>query len=632
MSPFSRHPSRMHAAAPTPPLPRAQARWRRVLPWAAGALLVLELVYIAMLATGGLARLLSHLIPDTHLSWGKASSVVPGRIHLERFVLRREAKTGGYWQLDIDRAEVDVSLNALFRRQFLTESLEVWGLKARIHSVTPEQTDGSQTGGAGQEAAPGGEDEEPGGWKIRLHDVRVHGVHEFSWNEARLTGIQEVVGALDVAPGERIHLHETRLTLGPGELYLQDDAVAHVEKGSLNTTLQARYEGAEGIDLISGLTGGRLQVSATVPAISSLQRLLPPTEGVTPRGGAGRVEVDLHVKDGRLAPGTVLRGEGEPFELPVGPLRLEAPWRFLADVHTREDGEDRLGLKFTMGPVRLEGGKTPEQALETPEVIVLMSAKSPRLGEALPDVHVSLRAARSNPLELRMLNGWLGPTFQVESGRAFLEASSRANPESGGGEGHLSLSTQGLRAHWGGARITGRVLMDLDAHKLALNPDKVTLHGSRLLLRGVSVRTGRDDERDWDGTLVFPEATLRLSPPSFRGRFTGSFSNAAPVIALLTQQGAFPHFLSPLLKAEGLEVSGTVALGQGGAKLGALRARGEGLDLRGQAESVQGATRGVFLVKLGIVSVGVEVAPGNTSLHLMLPQRWYTQKTGEAVP
>ena len=617
----------MHPAALPSPLPRPPARWRRALLWGVLALLVLELVYIAMLATGGLARLLNHLIPDTRMGWSKASSVVPGRVHLENFVLRHEDKDGGHWRIDIDRAEVDVSLNALFRRQFKTESLNVWGLRASIHSVTPEQAGGERARTQGAE-----EKEEPGGWKILLHEVRVHGVHELTWNEARLTGIQEVVGALDVESGKRIFLHETRLRLGPGELFVQGDTVAHVEKGTANATLEARYQGEEGIDLIAGLTGGRLQLSATVPAISSLQHLLPRLEGVSPEGGAGRVEVDLHVKDGRLAPGTLLQGSGEPFEMPVGPLRLKAPWRFHADVHTREDGEDRLGLKFTMGPVRMEGGKARGQALETPEVVVLMGARSPRLGEALPDVHVALRAARSNPLELRMLNGWLGSSFQVESGRAFLEASSRANPEHGGGEGHLSLSTQGLQAHWGGARLTGRVLMDIDARKLAFSQDKVTLHGSRLLLRGVSVRTGRDNERDWDGTLVFPEATLRMSPPSFRGRFTGSFSNAAPFIALLTQQGAFPHFLSPLLKAEGLEISGVVALGESGAKLSALRARGEGLDLRGQAESADGVTRAVLLLKIGIVSVGVEVAPGNTSIRLMLPQRWYTERTGETVP
>jgi hypothetical protein len=440
-----------------------------------------------------------------------------------------------------------------------------------------------------------------------------------------------VEGGLNVEPGERIFLHETRLRLGPGELYVEQQPVAHVETGALNATLQARYHGAQGIDLVAGLTGGRMRLSATVPEISTLQRLLPHVEGIQPEGGTGRVEVDLRVKDGRLAPGTRLEGHGEPFALPLGPLRLQAPWRFLSEVSTQADGEDRLGLTVTLGPVRLEGGKGSGQVLETPEVLLLLSALSPRLGEALPDVHVAVRSARSKPLELRMLNGWLGPSFQVESGQAVLEAVSQGNPDKGGGEGHLSFNTQGFRALWGGARMAGRVSLDIDARKLGFTQEKVTLHGSRLLLRGVAVHTGRDFERDWDGTLVFPEATLRLSPPAFRGRFTGNFSNAAPIVALLSHQGAFPHFLSPLLKAEGLRISGTLELGEQGAKLGALRIQGEGLEVRGRAQSAAGATQADLLVKLGILKVGVEVSPGDTSLHLMLPERWYTQKTGEAV-
>ncbi len=618
----------MHPAPPSPLPHRPWARWRRPLFWGVVALLVLELVYIAMLATGGLAWLLNRLIPDTRLGWSKATSVVPGRIHLEGFFLHNFAQGGGDWRIELDRAEVNVSLHALFLQRFETESLEVHGIQARIHSVStaPEE-------GQARTQAEGAEKEEPGGWRIRLRKVRVHDVHAFIWNQARLTGLQEVQGGLDVQPGKHIALEDIRLRLGPGELFLMEDAIARVERGEASARLEARYRGTEGIDLIAGLTGGRLQVSATVPAVSSLQHLVPRFEGLSPEGGAGRVEVDVHVKDGRLAPGTVIRGQGEPFMLPVGPLRLHAPWNLLADVHTREDGEDRLGLKFTMGPVRMEGGKAPGQVLETPEVRLLMGARSPRLGEALPDVHMSLSAARSNPVELRMLNGWLGPSFQVESGQAFVRASSRANPEDGGGEGHLNVETQGFRARWSGARITGRLLLDVDAHKLAFNQERVTLHGSRMLLRGVAVHTEKDSERDWDGTLVFPEATLGLSsPPSFRGRFTGSFSNAAPLVALLTQQGAFPHFFSPLLRAENLQISGGVTLGKDGAVFDTLRAKAEGLEVRGQARSVNGATSALLLVKLGILSVGVEVVPGDTRIHLVLPERWYMRRTGEVLP
>ncbi|MET0401071.1 MAG: hypothetical protein ABW123_01655, partial [Cystobacter sp.] len=190
--------------------------------------------------------------------------------------------------------------------------------------------------------------------------------------------------------------------------------------------------------------------------------------------------------------------------------------------------------------------------------------------------------------------------------------------------------TEGLQAHWGGAALSGRVLLDVDAYKLAFLRDTVSFKGSQLRLEDVTVRTGREDARGWDGTLVFSEATLALDPPSFQGRFQGSFSNAVPFVALLAHQGMMPRILMPLLEAKNLELSGTLSLNEAGARVDVLRIRGQGLDVRGRVASVGGTPSALVLVKLGIVSVGIEVGSAN-AFQLMNPQAWYTRKTGEAV-
>jgi hypothetical protein len=600
-------------------LSRSPVRWRRALLALPGALILFQVLVNLLLATGLLAGLLNRLIPRTELHWRQAWSFVPGRVHLRDFSLRREEPQGVTWRLDIDRVWVNVSLTSLPLRRFKTVSLDVQGVRAHIDAPPPKK--------GGPPPPPPPSEKDP--WRIQLKDARVHGVHEFVWNGARLTGITEVSGNLDLQPGKRILMEDTRVTLGPGELSLEKTTVARVEGGSASATLEVQRQEPEGLDIITGLTEGRLQLTATVPSVSAFRRLVPRLSELAMRGGAGRVEVDLHVKEGRLAAGTWMKGAGEPLLLPVGPLALKAPWRFASDIYTREDGEERLGFKLTLGPARLEGRQGP--ALEIPEVALLMSAQPPRLGSALPDVHLQVQAARSKPVELRLLNGWIGPSFQVESGHALLEATSHASPEKARGTAHLSLSTEGLRAHWGGASLGGRILVDVDAYKLAFQRDVLVLDGSELRLQQVTVRTGQDDAHGWDGTLAFPEATLALSPPSFQGRFTGRFSNAVPFIALLTHQGVLPRFLSPLLAAKDLELSGMLSLGEAGAKVEALRARGEGLDLRGRVASASGVPSAVMLVKLGPVSVGVEVGPTASALQVLNPQGWYTQKTGEPV-
>ncbi|WP_257448721.1 AsmA family protein [Archangium lipolyticum] len=509
---------------------RARTRWRRALSWGLGAFLLLHAVVNVLLATGLLARVLNPLLDRMQVGWSHGWSVVPGTVHVRELTLRRQEPGGGHWGLDIDRAEVNLSLLALFRQRFETESLDVQGLRVRIHPGEPH---------AGDMALKG----RP--WGLRLHGVTVHDVHALEVDAVRLTGITEVTGGMELEPEQRISIRDVRLKLGRGELTVQAEAVAHVEEGTGGFTLEAHRQGARGqLDLLSGLTDGRLQLSATLPSFGAMRRLMPRLAEAGLEGGAGRVEVDVRIKDGQLAPGTRLKGSGESITFPAGTLRLRAPWRLEGGVRESGDAPDRFGLRLTLAPVRLEGRKG--RLLEMSEARIVLMSKTTRLGQEPPDMR-----------------------------------------------------------------------MELD--------------GTRLVLRDVSVRTGKEQELDWNGTLAFPEATLSLASPRIKGRFSGSFSNAAPFIALLTDQGSLPQVLSPLLTARDLKVSGNVALGEKGAKVTKLRARGEGLELHGQADSAQGSTRAVLLVKVGTVPLGVEVTPEGSHLQVLEPQRWYEQRTGEPV-
>ncbi|QRN99388.1 hypothetical protein JRI60_10370 [Archangium violaceum] len=601
---------------PAPSSSRTRTRWRRALSWGLGAFLLLHAVVNVLLATGLLARVLNPLFADRmQVGWSHGWSVVPGTVHVRELTLTRQEPGDGHWRLDIDRAEVNLSLLGLLRRRFETESLDVQGLRVRIHPGKP------RSGELELEGAP---------WKLMLHGVTVHDVHALEVDEVRLTGITEVTGEMEMEAGQRISIRDVRLKLGRGALTLQGEAMAHVEEGTGGFTLEAHRQGTGAqLDLLSGLTEGRLQLSAALPSFGAMQRLLPRLAGARLEGGAGRVEVDVRIQDGHLAPGSRLKGSGEAITLPVGPLRLRAPWRLEGDVRAAGDEPARVGLRLTLSPVRVESRKG--QLLETSEARIVLVSKTARLGRELPDMRMELHAARSNPLDLRVLNAWTGQGFQVESGQASLEGSTRGNPGEGRGTAHLELSTENLQSRWGGTLLRGRVLLDVDARKLGVHRDTVKLDGTRLVLRDVSVRTGKDHELAWNGTLAFPEATLSLSSPRITARFSGSFSNAAPFIALLTDQGSLPHVLSPLLTARDLKVSGDVSMGEDGAKLTKLRARGEGLELHGQADSAQGSTRAVLLVKVGTVPVGVEVTPEGAHLQVLEPQRWYEQRTGEPV-
>jgi hypothetical protein len=551
-----------------PTLSRHQARWRRPLLWGLGGLLVLEVLYNTVLVTGLLAMVINHFTHDRpRVEWSRAWSLVPGRVHVRNLKLRQEDASGSSWQLAMDEVKVNLFLFSLLERTLRTDSLDVRGLSVQVRS-------GSQETGEEKPRKPPPADP----WKLFLHGIRVQEVHEVNVLSVRLTGITEASGVLELVPGHRVSVRDARVKLGTGDLAYAEAVVAHIEQGSGEFSLETQRQAPDrGLDLIAGLTGGRFQFTATHPPLNELSRHTSGLTGISLKGGAGKLEVDLHVKEGRLAKGTLLKGSAEPLLLSTGPLSLKAPWRFYSDVYTHQDGVDRFGLKITLGPVRMDGGEG--LTLETPEVLLLLGASS-------------------------------SPLDQLPS------------------DAQLEFHTKPIQAMWGSATLKGHVHVGADARKLSFQRGKMALHGSQVKLQEVSVRTGEDEERNWEGTLTFPEASLDLSPPSAQGRFSGTFSNAAPFVALLTHKGALPGVLKPLLNANNLSLSGEVSLGEKGLKVSKLLANGQGLELRGMAESAGDAPRAVMLVKMGLISVGVETGTGDTHVQVLNASNWYKEKTG----
>jgi hypothetical protein len=558
----------------TPPSAQSshpRGRWHRPWLWGLAGLVLFELLYNGVLLTGLLATILNHA---THghprIGWTRAWSVIPGDVYVRNLTLRQEDDRGGFWQLDLEDVTVDLSLVSLLRRRLEAESLEVRGLHVRLAPAPPPPEEERKP------ASP----PSPDPWQVLLYNVRIQDVRELNWKSVQLTGIQEATGTLELILGHRVSAQDVKVRLGPGQLRIQGEALLDVQQGSAGFVIEApRQEPEGGFDLTAGLREGHLQFNATVRALEELQPLVSSITDVRLSGGAGSLEAKLQVKEGRLAPGTLVKGQGQPVTIRSGPVSVTAPWALHADVYPREGAADRFGLKLTLSSLQAEAGQA--LTMKTPEVLVLLGARSPRLDEPLPDVHLDVR-------------------------------------------------TEPLHAEWAGATLRGRVLLNIDARKLAVSRrDTLVFHGSELQLQEISVHTKEDQTRDWEGTLSFPEATLTLAPPALEGRFAGKFSNASPFVALLTHQGALPGWLSPLLTARNLELSGAVDMGERGAKLRQMHARGEGLELHGQAETTGGPPQAVLLVKMGVLAVGVEAGAQGTDIQILRPTHWYEQKTGE---
>ncbi|WP_164021667.1 hypothetical protein [Pyxidicoccus trucidator] len=590
---------------------QARFRWRRALGRGLGVILLLEaLLHVALNA--GLVQSLIHR--DTHatrMSWTAAWAPWPWKVHARGFsVEHRDPRN--IWRVEVDALEAELSLSALFRRHVEIQGLRARGVRAGIRPTRPEDT------------LPPHKEHKP--WDVELRDVEAHALRALVWHGVRYRGQGEARGALRLVVGERLALRVDALKLEGGPLEVEGHEVGTLEAAQAAFTMDATREGSERMQLLGG-TRGRFQARAAVASLEALRAWLPASEHLSLHGGGGELLADVLVEHGRLLPGSRLEGRGAPAELALGPVRARASWELDGGVEAREGAPARARLRLAFTPVRVEG---PEGLLlKLPEVAVSVDAVPRELTPEAPgtrphwDVVVHLHVARSHPVDLRPLNARTAPTFRLDSGSAFLQADAHLKPGARGNEARLHVDTDLLSARCGETRLQGMASLEVDAGRFSLRGEHLGLDGTHLRLREVSADVPGKDVRKWEGSLSFPQATLSLSSGALEARFTGSFSNALPFVALLTSRGKLPSILSPLFEADGLEVSGHVSWRAAGARVRELRARARNLQLEGQVDVAAGDMRAILLVTVGTKSVGVEVMPGDTQVHLKNGRHWY---------
>lgn len=84
-----------------------------------------------------------------------------------------------------------------------------------------------------------------------------------------------------------------------------------------------------------------------------------------------------------------------------------------------------------------------------------------------------------------------------------------------------------------------------------------------------------------------------------------------------------PVWIADLIGLEGLRGEGAVTVAPAFVDVAGLHVRGAGGDVRGEFDRRGRSTRGVALAKSGILTVGLELHDGATSLKLFGADDWY---------
>lgn len=596
-----------------PPAPQDAAprrkRWRRVALWTLLAVGVLELALNVALNAGVTQAIMRRSTDRTQLAWQRAWWLWPvGRLHLRGFTLTQQ-DSNAWWKVEVDALEAGMSLTGLLRKRVEVHGID--GSGASFHLEPSSLPEG-----------PSGPASKP--WVILLEDVTLHGVRELDFSRVRFVGDLDVTGTLDLQSREHLRVDLPSVRVAEGFIEVDGQRVARLESLASRALLDAPFREGEGYDLSQALGGG-LQAKVDVLPLDWLNEQLGASAPVSLHGGAGRVELDVQMQRGTLEPGSRLKASGAELDLRAGPVRLQAPWTVQASMgaEPREHPSGTLRVAFT--PVRLSGPQG--HSLEIPEVALTVLARR-REGRPGLDLEPELRVAKSQPLDLRVLNPWLERTLEVDSGHVTVRSEEPPKGARMRDSLSLRLDTDLISGSMGENKVLLRAEVEVDARHLSYDMTELGLAGTTLKLSQVS-SNGPVPIRGWSGTFSLPRASLTLSPTVLRARFSSQLTDTQPLVALITSSKRLPAFLTSLLNIPKVEVTGQVQVDERGLQLRELKAKGEGFSLDGHLDLVQGNITGALLTTLGPVTGGIELRPGHHDLHLANAKAWFE---GQPVP
>ncbi|MFP2900199.1 hypothetical protein [Corallococcus sp. 4LFB] len=236
--------------------------------------------------------------------------------------------------------------------------------------------------------------------------------------------------------------------------------------------------------------------------------------------------------------------------------------------------------------------------------------------------------AKSKPLDLRVLNPWLGRTLEIDSGHVTIRSEEPSKGAKARNALELRMDTDLVSGRMGRNKVLLRAEVEVDARHLSWDMTELGLGGTTLRLSQVS-SNGNVPIRAWSGTFTLPRASLTLSPTVLKARFSSQLTDTQPLVALITSSRKLPGFLTSLLNIPKVEVTGQVQIDERGLQLRELKAKGDGFSLEGHLDLVQGNMTGALLATLGAVTGGIELRPGKHDLHLLKATEWFR---GQPVP
>lgn len=638
------------------PAPDRPSRKRRVLRAVAVALAIVagaEVLYLAagnlLLSTPLVPALLNRKPEKRLVTWKRAWTVVPGRIHADGLALRVQNRPA-QWLLSFDRATLDVDLPALATRRFHVVALRGDGASFRLRrrlDTRPEARLDPEL----LPPIPGLDDPpepppealydrpEGPGWRVDLDGVAV-GVREVWIDHRRLRGEGRLTGSLSIRARSSVAMEDARLRLAGATLDVAGRPVAE----GLDADLSARFDefdptahrGRAKVRFLSGSLTLRGRVV-------DLGRLTARPRGEAgPRwlalGGEGALALRAGLDRGVVDPGSRLRIADARLTVDALGHRAEGRGRLIASVREAADGGDDGEESPDAGaPVRvlarLDGFSVRAPGADSPHLRgsgLALAIHSGPLDLAGPPPAAEIRIAlpESEITDLARYDAYLpaGSGLALTGGEGRVRGGLTYSTAEGAGSAALDLAIDAAAGRYRDLPLSGDLLLALRVPRFEPTSRLYDLAGTRLELS--AVRAGEGDG-GWWGRFRVPDGGLDLGGGGLAATFAGRARDSGPVVALFAARHPALGWFEELLTVEDLEVSGRLRAADDALAIEDLSIANGKLAIRGRLRLAEGNHRGVYLARLGPLTAAVAADGEEREWKLRGAEEWFEQRARE---
>lgn len=229
--------------------------------------------------------------------------------------------------------------------------------------------------------------------------------------------------------------------------------------------------------------------------------------------------------------------------------------------------------------------------------------------------------------EIAALDRLLGGFGQLRLVRGHPTVRLEVRAEGGLCSGLATIEAPELAARVVDYELTGRLSGRIRFQKYDLREGSGEVSGSHLELRGVAMdEEGRKGE-PWWGRAELAAGTFRLQPAAaVSGSARIRARDARPLLAIFKVN--LPRWVVGLFDLEGVAGSAAVHLAPARLDITRLDARAGDYHLQGDYRSRGRTKRGVFLIDLGALSVGIGIRDGEREVEIIGARKWFRERAG----